>query len=455
MNTKRYLDKDKDTICASITAPGQAGISVLRVCGPASENIIRNICSFLPRDLESHRVYYGLAQASPEGPAIDEVLVSYFKSGRSFTGEQTFEISCHGNQVIVSEILASLCAFGARVAERGEFTYRAFMNGRIDLVQAESVLELIQSRSKRAAQTALRQLQGGFSSRLRELLGELTWILANLEANIDFSAEDIEIATNAELTTRTRSLLETVQELLAQQEKGRILKTGFQVALAGRPNAGKSSLLNALLEEERAIVTDVPGTTRDMVEGEISIDGIGVTLVDTAGWRETDDRVERIGVERSLERVQNVDRILYIVDGEVGWSEKDALNWERLPKNRTVLVWNKSDVAAPRLPESLNSISVSARTGFGLPELRGYLREQIAAEYVEDAPALWNARHFEGLANLRRSLESTLGQLETNGSPDLVALELQLGLQSVHEMLGIVFDDQVMDRVFREFCIGK
>ena len=293
MNTKRYLDKDKDTICASITAPGQAGISVVRVCGPTSEDITRKLCSFLPPRPESHRVYYGIAQAAPKGPALDEVLVTYFRSGRSFTGDETFEISCHGNQVIVSELLSALCAGGARMAERGEFTYRAFMNGRIDLVQAESVLDLIQSRSKRAVQAAVRQLQGGFSIRLREMLGELTWILANLEANIDFSSEDIEVAAQSVLADRTEALLVTVGALLAQQSQGRILKSGFQVALAGRPNAGKSSLLNALLEEERAIVTEVPGTTRDMVEGEISIDGYNVTLVDTAGWRETDDRVEK------------------------------------------------------------------------------------------------------------------------------------------------------------------
>lgn len=456
MSTKRLITTDKDTICAAVTAPGQAGISVVRVSGSNSEDIVRQICSFLPSELESHRVYYGYLRAPNEEQAVDEVLVTYFRSGRSFTGETTFEISCHGSQVIVSEILSQLCAAGARMAERGEFTYRAFMHGRIDLVQAESILDLIQSRSKRSSQMALRQLQGGFSKVLRDLLQDLTWILANLEANIDFSSEDIEIASAKELSGRTEILLGKVRSLLHEQRKGRILKSGYQVALAGRPNAGKSSLLNALLAEERAIVTDIPGTTRDLVEGEISIDGFAVTLTDTAGLREATDAVEKIGVAKSLAKVNMVDRVFYVVDGETGWQPEDATYTADLPKDKLLVVWNKADLAPhSTVPDLYRSVSISARTGEGLEDLLGFIKESLKEEFLEDAPALNNARHFEGLEKIRKSLEMSLELIEENESPDLIALELQLALQTLHELLGLVYDDQVMDRVFQEFCIGK
>lgn len=456
MSTEKLTLTDKDTICASVTAPGQAGISVVRVSGANSEYIVRQLCPFLPSELESHRIYYGYLRSPDEEAAVDEVLVAYFKSGRSFTGETTFEISCHGSQVIVSEILSKLCEAGARLATRGEFSYRAFMNGRIDLVQAESILDLIQSRSKRSAQMALRQLQGGFSKILRELLTDLTWILANLEANIDFSSEDIEIATNKALSIRARNLLGKVTSLLNEQRKGRILKSGYQVALAGRPNAGKSSLLNAFLNEDRAIVTEIAGTTRDLVEGEISIDGFNITLTDTAGLRETADTVEKIGVQKTWAKVNEVYKIFYLVDGEVGWQAEDGRYIADLPKNKVLVVWNKVDLAPkPQIPDQYQAIAISARTGERIEDLIGYLKSSLQEEFLDDAPALNNARHFEGLEKIRKGLETSFELMEQNASPDLIALELQLSLQSLHELLGLVYDDQVMDKVFQEFCIGK
>jgi tRNA modification GTPase len=460
MSTERLILTDKDTICATVTAPGQAGIAVVRVSGTNSESIVRQVCSFLPSELESHRIYYGYLHApkngSSEEVAVDEVLVAYFKSGRSFTGETTFEISCHGSQVIASEILTLLCEAGARLATRGEFSYRAFMNGRIDLVQAESILDLIQSRSKKASQTALRQLQGGFSKVLHELLGDLTWILANLEANIDFSAEDIEIATSAELSGRTEALLGKIDSLLRDQKKGRILKSGYQVALAGRPNAGKSSLLNALLNEERAIVTEIAGTTRDLVDGEISVDGFAVTLTDTAGLRETVDVVEKIGVAKTLEKTQSVDQIFYLVDGQIGWQKEDAEYVRGFSPDKVLIVWNKADLSPqPKISDQFQSVAVSARTGKGIEDLLRVLKKSLQEEFLEDAPALNNARHFEGLGKIRNSLNASLDLMRENESPDLIALELQLGMQALHEVLGLVYDDQVMDRVFQEFCIGK
>jgi tRNA modification GTPase len=452
----RLLLDNGDTIAASVTAPGQAGIAVLRVSGSNSEKIVRQLCSFLPPDLDSHRVYYGFLQSPSEKDPVDEVLVTYFKAGRSFTGEATFEISCHGSQIIASEILSRLVEAGARMATRGEFTYRAFMNGRIDLIQAESVLELIQSRSKRASQSALRQLQGGFSVKLRELLVDMTWVLANLEANIDFSAEDIEVASNRELSARVRILLGKTKEILVQQKQGRILKSGYQVLLAGRPNAGKSSLLNVLLDEDRAIVTAIAGTTRDMVDGEIVVDGFPVTLTDTAGLRETSDVVEKMGVDRTLKKIGEVDHVFYLVDGQVGFQSEDLSYLQKFPAAQATVLWNKSDLKdIPNVPAPYEVISISAKTKVGIDHLLLFLKDQLRQEFLEDAPAVTNARHFEALEKLRKSLEASLQLMIENESPDFIALELQLGLQSLHELLGLVYDDQVMDKVFQEFCIGK
>lgn len=451
----RSLTSDKDTICALATAHGLGAISVIRISGPKAAEITRTIAAFLPEYLESHKIYYGVLKHA--GRDLDEVLVSHFARGRSFTGETTFEISCHGSEMIVDQILGSLVEAGARPAERGEFTYRAFMNGRMDLVQAESVLSMIESRSVRASSLALRQLQGELSRRLRGLVERLTWILAHLEANIDFASEDIEIAPSGLLAGKASELLGEVNSLLASHRQGRIIQNGFQVMLAGRPNAGKSSLLNALAGSERAIVTPVAGTTRDFVEVEIQIEGIRVTVVDSAGLRLTDDEVEKIGVHRALEKIPDADLIFYVVDSREGITGDDRVFFDRIPWDKTVVVGNKSDLghliwSEGRAPEI---IRLSALTGAGIEDLKNILREKVDREISEDSTLISNARHFKGLNALRASLEEALPMLENGESADLIALELQAGLQALYEILGLTYDDQVMDRVFSEFCLGK
>lgn len=454
---KRILATDKDTICALATAHGIGAISVLRISGPRAVEITRKLAAFLPEKPESHKIYYGFIQAFDSLQALDEVLISYFQHGRSFTGEECLEISCHGSDLLVDEILRNLLLAGARPAERGEFTYRAFMNGRIDLVQAESVQALIESRSQRAAQVALRQLQGDFSKRLRTQLEKITWLLAHLEANIDFASEDIEIASAKLLTEKCSELLLEVREWLATFRKGMIIRNGYQVALVGRPNVGKSSLLNAIVGEERAIVTPVAGTTRDFVEAQLSQDGLRLTLVDTAGLRVTDDPVERIGVERTVKKLQDVELVLYVVDGCEGLNAEEREFFSKIPWEKTAIVINKSDLCSPTevAAEALAQIPVSAVTGAGLADLRQWLKQRMRNEVSEDSTLLSNARHFEGLQRVEESLSKTLPLLQANESPDLIALELQSGLRALHEILGLVYDDQVMDRVFAEFCLGK
>ena len=456
----RPLETDKDTICALATAHGIGAISVIRVSGARAAEVTRQLAAFLPKELESHKIYYGFLHALDDGRAVDEVLVAYFAEGRSFTGESSVEISCHGSETLVAEILSQLCLAGARPATRGEFTYRAFMNGRIDLVQAESILALIESRSTRAAQQALRQLQGDFSKRLHDIREGLTWVLAHLEANIDFAAEDIELIPMAKLAEKLARLGASVLEMLAGYRKGLIIRNGFQVALVGAPNAGKSSLLNAIAGEERAIVTSVAGTTRDFVEAELSLEGLRVTLIDTAGLRATTDEIEQIGVQRTLNKLKEVDLVLYIAPATV-LSGPDREFLAQIPWAKTALVVNKidlpgADVAGPQIDSAvLARLPVSALTGHGLEELRQWLRGRIHGELAEDTTVVSNARQYKGLQNLHGYLTKALPLMLNQDSPDLIALELQLGLQELYGVLGITFDDQVMDRVFNEFCLGK
>lgn len=455
----RYLERDRDTICALATAHGLGAISVIRISGTQAVTIVRSLAAFLPEKPESHRIYYGILRTMDSSIPLDEVLVAYFAQGRSFTGETTFEISCHGSEAVVNEVLCALIAAGARPAERGEFTYRAFMNGRIDLVQAESVLALIESRSSRAAQLALRQLQGDLSKRLKGILDGLTWVLAHLEANIDFASEDIEIVSPRGLVEHIRENLAKVEGMISSYRQGRIIKNGFHVALVGAPNVGKSSLLNALAGEERAIVTPVPGTTRDFVEATIAEDGFSISVIDTAGLRLTEDPVERIGVERTLEKLTSVDLVLYVVDAGREELGDETSFWEHLPWSKSAVVLNKMDLGVkspiPRESEVLSVLRVSSRTGEGISQLRSWIGGRLRTEASEDSAVLSNARHLQGLHAVRESLESVLPLMINEESPDLIALELQSALRAMYEILGMTFDDQVMDRVFAEFCLGK
>jgi len=450
------LETDKDTICALATAHGTGAISVIRISGTQAAEISRNVAAFLPRQAESHKIYYGILRTIDTGEAIDEVLLSYFQEGRSFTGETTVEISCHGSESVVNEILRNLLLAGARPARRGEFTYRAFIRGRLDLVQAESVLAMIESSSPRATRLALRQLQGGFSSRLKEILDDLTWSAAQLEANIDFASEDIIIASAEQISARLRQALERTDELVSGYGQGRILRSGFQVALVGQPNVGKSSLLNRLVNEERAIVTPVAGTTRDFVEASTVIDGVKVTFVDTAGLRETTDQVERIGIERSWQKISEVDAIFFV---EEAGRFIDRGIFERMPLDRTAVVWSKVDLCQasddPLAAKAQAILPISVVENRGLDTLRDWLKERMGSGLAEDSTLVSNARHFEGLKVLKTCLEKALPLLADGESPDLVALDVQEGIRAVYEVLGWTFDDQVMDRVFSEFCLGK
>lgn len=472
-------DRDKDTICAVSTPHGVGGISVIRVSGPDAFLITKKACSFLPGRPESHRVYFGYLRNTQTGDEIDEVLVTYFQTGRSFTGEEVLEISCHGSPHICQSILQELISSGARPADRGEFTYRAFMNGKLDLVQAESVLSLIESQSTQAARLALRQLKGSVSQKLEKIEDDMTWILAHAEASIDFSEQGVEVVDYSVVQVRLKKVEETLRELVGTFQVGRLLKDGFRVVLTGLPNVGKSSLLNLFLEDDRAIVTDIPGTTRDVIHGDTSFEGVKFTFVDTAGLRDsTTDLVERIGIQRSYEAQNESDVVFFIYDLEKGLSAEELTILDSLEPSRTYIIGNKVDrlKKAASAIETLDSLKnskffqkiqdkkdFSIRRMFFVSALDKKARLNVLHSLVkefadlqqENTVLISNARHFE---NLTRALENTVRSqmiVEKGLGSEFLSLELKESLIAIHETLGKRFDDQIMDRVFKEFCLGK
>ncbi len=461
---------DEDTICALSTPPGTGGIAVIRVSGSRALIYVRELCRFLPEQPESHRIYYGIIKTRTGAEPIDEVLVSYFAHGRSFTGEETIEISCHGGEAVVAEILKELVAVGCRTADRGEFTYRAFMNGRLDLVQAESILALIESKSKQASRVAFRQLQGQLSAEFSKIEDGLVWMLAQLEASIDFSTEDIEVVGQKELMSRAEDLLAAVGKLISSYEKGRLLKDGVEIALIGRPNVGKSSLLNLFLGEDRAIVTAHAGTTRDTIEGRMMLEGFPVTFVDTAGFRETDNEIEKLGIQRSVSAKERADFVFHVFD--IGAAEDELLrDLSELPSplsERDYIVVNKIDLDADggrktSFAALLERFSIwqdrvfwiSAKSQQGLDAVLEFLRALRRSFESESSNVVTQARHLELLRKIQSSLKTAKDLIIDSSSPEFVAFELQEAVRAIHELLGKEFDEQVIDRIFKEFCLGK
>lgn len=465
------LSRDEDTICAICTPPGVGGIAVLRISGSQALEVARKVCPFIPTAAETHRVFYGFAKTVDQNNEIDEVLATYFAANRSFTGESTVEISCHGGFVVSEQLLEEVRRAGARLAERGEFTYRAFMNQRLDLVQAESVLNLIEANSRRASELALRHLKGDLSAYVNRLEDAIHWILAHLEANIDFAYEDIEAASTAELVSRLRSEVASVDRVLESYRQGRMLRDGIRIAIVGPPNAGKSSLMNALVGEERSIVTEIAGTTRDTIEGALLVNGVKVTFVDTAGLRETQDRVEQLGISRTRAAIKDADLVWWVVDlGDLESSPVDAAVFE-VGSEQLWVLGNKTDLvldgsAEARLGNWLEGVSEHGMRGSrrfclsclnpqSVAWLRSELEEQVKLEFSEVSAVLTNSRHRELFEVIKRSLDSGLELVERGESAEFVAFELRAALMGVHELLGRKFDDEVLDRVFKEFCLGK
>lgn len=466
-----YFDSD-DIICAVATPPGVGGISVIRLCGAESEEVIRKVCRFLPTDLETHKVYYGYIQ-NKDNKDIDEVLVTYFQEGRSFTGNNVFEVSCHGGKFITKKILELLIDSGARLAQKGEFTYRAFSSGRIDLIQAESVLSMIQSQTDKLANVSLNQLKGHLSTDIATISDSLTLILANLEANIDFSAEDIELVSAKEFIDEVKRLMGEINVFIKSYSTGKKLKDGIQISLVGLPNAGKSSFLNSLIGEEKAIVTNIPGTTRDIVESSFILDGIEFKISDTAGIHITDDPIEKIGINKTIESVKESDFVFFLYDGSSESFKKLGFHeiFKVIESQKCIFINTKADLIdknkslvssnenfSSKFDYDLNFISflsASSTLNDGLSDIKSWLSEQSKTNFNESSSVLTQARHYELLVNCYEKLNKSRELMEKNESPEFIAFEMQAALKYIYEVLGRTYDDQVMDKVFNEFCIGK
>ncbi|WP_044198463.1 tRNA uridine-5-carboxymethylaminomethyl(34) synthesis GTPase MnmE [Dyadobacter tibetensis] len=453
MNEGQILQQEM--ICALATASGVGAIAVIRLSGEGSIALVNGV--FKGADLEraaSHTVHFGTLRN--EDTLIDEVLVSVFRTPRSFTKEDSIEISCHGSDYIVRQILKLLIQKGARIARPGEFTQRAFLNGQFDLVQAEAVADLIAADSEASHKTALNQLRGGFSKKLGALRTELIHFASLIELELDFGEEDVEFAEREDLRRLINALLNTINPLIDSFDFGNAIKEGFPVAIIGSPNVGKSTLLNALLNEEKAIVTSIAGTTRDVIEDTIVLGGLKFRFIDTAGIRETTDEVETIGIARSKQAMEKADIVVFLFDDEQTLQELHPLSAALDPGKKRLWVRNKVDVNATEITRIDGSpvLAISAKGQQGLEALKDELIRQVKTQSASDT-VVSNARHYEHLLKTRDALHDVVTGLDTGITGDFLAQDIRLSLHHLGEITGTIVTDDLLDNIFSKFCIGK
>ncbi len=453
----------KDTIAAIATPVGEGGIGIVRVSGVGAGGIASRI--FRARGsggLESHRFYYGEIVDPGSGLVLDEAMVVVMLAPRSYTREDVLEIQCHGGYLVVRKVLELVLSQGARLADPGEFTKRAFLNGRIDLLQAEAVIELIRSKTETALSLAQHQREGFLSNRINAVRDGIFKSLALIEAYIDFPEDDILLPDNDEIKSSVRGSFERIEELLEGFREGRVIREGVSVLIAGKPNVGKSSLLNTLLREKRAIVTSVPGTTRDIIEEVVNIKGLPVTLLDTAGIRETEDEVEQEGMRLTLEKIPLADIVLVVVDGSKPFDDEDRLIMDAVSGCTVILVLNKSDLQrVVQLPDDLSDlkvVSISARDGEGIDELREAIFSMFVREGIiegRDYTVLTQVRHRDALAKAKVHIASFLDGFGRGVGLEFSALDLRDALGALGEITGETTPDSILDEIFSRFCIGK
>lgn len=453
---------DRATIVGPATAFGQGGIGIIRLSGDRSLSLLQSF--FYPahpgRPLRTHRLYLGLFGELPHDP-IDEVMAVYMKAPRSYTCEDVVEIHCHGGMLSGQKIMTLLINNGARMAHPGEFTLRAFLNGRIDLSQAEAVMENIQAQSALGQRMAVRHLQGALKRYCEEVKESLCDGLALVEAWIDFPEEDLDPASQQDILNHMHRAAAQTQNLLSTHQAGRLLRDGVGVLILGRPNVGKSSLLNALLGSERAIVTEIPGTTRDTLEEHFDLDGLRMRLIDSAGIRHSEDPIEQEGVRRTRDKLQDADLVLLLVDGHAGIAPEDVAILSECDPRKVLVVVNKSDLGLRALPDAVHwrdAVSISARTGSGIDELcrrmRGYfINDQVVS--VAEGLMITDIRHRDCLAQCLESIERAERAFRLGESFEFVALELRLALDRLGDITGETTPNDILERIFSRFCIGK
>lgn len=452
----------EDTIAAISTPVGEGAIGIVRISGKdavkIADAIFKSKKNKLPSSFRSFTTHYGYVY--DEGIIVDETLLTLMHAPKSYTKEDMVEISCHSGIVPLKKALGLVLKNGARLAEPGEFTKRAFLNGRIDLAQAEAVLDIIKSKTEASLRIAVGQLKGELSRRLNKIKDGLLESLANIEASIDFPEEDLEIISEAKIKDNLKSIKSELTKLLESAESGIILREGITCVICGKPNVGKSSLLNALLQRDRAIVTHIPGTTRDAIEEFANINGIPFKLVDTAGIAPTEDIVEREGILRSREYLEQADLVLLVIDANGDITDEDKMLLDDTSGRPRIIVINKIDLPQNIKSAALGSegaVKISAKFGDGIDELKKKMADTVWGGKIisSDGAVITNLRQKVALTSTLKSVERTIGAVEDKLSPELIAVELKDALDSVGEIVGEIITDDLLDKIFSQFCIGK
>ena len=452
-----------DTISAISTAYGEGGIGIVRMSGSRSYEILSDIFDNIDK-VENRKLTYGHIRDPRDGRTVDEVLVAYMKAPHTYTGEDVVEINCHGSMVALRKILDITLKEGASLAEKGEFTKRAFLNGKIDLSQAEAVIDLIKASSSSGYDVALSQLDGSFGKNISEIRQKLVDILVDITVNIDYPDEDIEEIVYENLRENIFKIKEDIDYLISTSDTGRILKDGIKIAIIGKPNVGKSSLMNRLLMENRAIVTDIPGTTRDVIQENMMIRNIPVILIDTAGIRETDDKIEKIGIEKSKETFNDADLILFLLNSGDVITGEDYSIMNRVANKNVLVLLNKSDmdrkIETDRIKEILGDktfLDTSMETGQGVEELKDIIEKMVYKGNLKQDNSLivTNARHLNLLRDASAFLEDSLKSIDSNQPLEFIEIDVKNTYDDLGAILGEEVGDDILNEVFSRFCLGK
>ena len=454
------INKELDTIAAIATPTGKGALAIVRISGPLTESIIREVFrkgKSLAK-FEERKVYYGFIVDPTNDEVIDEVTLIFYRAPKSFTGEDMAEIISHGGLIVPNRILGLLIKLGARVAERGEFAKRAFLNGKIDLIEAEAIANIIEARNEIVYRCALENLKGNLSGKFKELKETLLDVTSDIEATIDFEEDAQEVDVKS-IEEKLHKIYKTIEEMLKDYEKSRIIETGLKVVIIGKPNVGKSSLLNALLEKERAIVTDIPGTTRDTIEETTEIDGVFFRIIDTAGIRKTTDPVEKIGVEKSLEKLEegNIIIAMFDISEELGEDDKFILRLIDKKKENVIVVLNKLDkgekIKEDMFEEFNSVIKLSVKEKIGLESLKKKIKEFSLKN--ENIKYYINERHYNCLIRAKSFIERGIERIKNKELLDIISVEVKEAIRSIEEIIGEITTEDILNSIFSKFCIGK